>query len=207
MYKKLRLIAILLVLSICFTSCVESIPSNDDTSSNTSIDKDNNSDTALKNDEMKLDLLKNINNNALNGKVINCEFAVESSNIDSVIQTYGEANNSEFIEAAKGQYYTFANKSLVFGCNKGSQVFEIRSFDKKLSTLTLNDITKFFGPPQYNIVTSLNENIIGYVISPELKLEFILPNNDTNDSSLHHYCVFWPKGTVNSMAGDYGREW
>lgn len=216
MYKKLTFICILLALSTLTTSCIEITQQGNYYSPDLSNDKNNNdpnnssinSDySSYDNDTFKLELIKKIYDNAVNGKVINCDFKVENTTIDSVINSYGSANKSEFVESAKGQYYTFASKSLVFGCNKGSQVFEIRSFDKVLQALNLTDIEDYFGRPEYNIVTSFNETLIGYSISPELKIEFILPHNNDNNPILHHYCVLWPKGTVNSMANDPGRQW
>ena len=66
----------------------------------------------------------------------------------------------------------------------------------------------FFGTPDHNI-TSNGEIILGYVAGADYKILFVFkaPTNNNTDPELDHYSVLYPKGTVNSMAGDPGREW
>lgn len=63
--------------------------------------------------------------------------------------------------------------------------------------------------PGYDKIISGNQHIIGYVVSPTYKLEFIFPQENTNqpDPTLDHMNVLYPSGTVNSMADDPGRQW
>lgn len=41
------------------------------------------------------------------------------------------------------------------------------------------------------------------------KIEFVFPLSAANNSNpmMNHYLVLYPAGTVNSMAGDPGRQW
>ena len=39
-------------------------------------------------------------------------------------------------------YATFTNKNIVFGFNKGSQVFDVRSYHAELKLITLQEIEK-----------------------------------------------------------------
>lgn len=231
MKKKFIVLSSILALSMFMVSCVNNNynPSNDsgisdnsgnsgnntnkndkpstDDSDNNKNDDNSNSNNASDTDIVKKQVLNEINNNAKNGKVINCEYAVQTSVIEKIIEGWGKADSNEHVDAAKGDYYTFSNKGVVFGCNKGSQVFEVRSFDKTLNTLTLKDVMDFFGSPQYDVTTSGNERIIGYVINSDYKIEFVFPNGGSDSSTLDHYGILWPKGTVNMMADDKGREW
>ncbi|MGG1680190.1 DUF4309 domain-containing protein [Neobacillus sp. NRS-1170] len=69
-------------------------------------------------------------------------------------------------------------------------------------------VKKAYGTPAYD-VKSNGEEIIGYVVSSEYKilLVFPQPSNNNQDPVMDHYSVLYPRGTVNSMVGDPGRQW
>ena len=150
-------------------------------------------------------LLDSISDAANSGKVINCDFAAKETTMSDVKAQWGNADSSSWITAAKGMYYTYSKHNIVLGANKGDQVFEVRSTDTSLSALKLSDVESKFGTPQYN-VTSDGQNIIGYKISDEFKILFVFNVGATNPALLH-YSILYPAGTVNSMAGDPGRQW
>ncbi|MDU1055050.1 YjgB family protein [Clostridium baratii] len=156
------------------------------------------------NSKSKLDtLLLKIKVDAIKGQVINSNYKLGDS-IDSVIEKLGRPSSESYVESAKGDYFKFDSNNLIFGCNKGEQIFEIRSLDKSLDELNLNNVENFFGKPDYNITTKLNEKIIGYKISGKFKILFVF---DNKNSKLKHYSVLYPELTKNSMVGDKGREW
>ncbi|MBW7571536.1 YjgB family protein [Caproiciproducens faecalis] len=153
-------------------------------------------------------LLKLMKETAEKGKVINCDFAVQSNVIEDVQEKWGKEDQSEYISAAKGTYATYSKKGFVFGFNKGSQLFEVRSFDSQLKGITLSKTEEIFGKPDYD-VTSGKDRIIGYVVSKDYKMLMVFPNPKASgeDAVLDHYSVFYPAGTVNMMADDHGRQW
>lgn len=51
-----------------------------------------------------------------------------------------------------------------------------------------------------------NERIIGYKVNDDFKLLFVFSDSKSEVSVLDHYSVLYPRGTVNSMADDPGRE-
>lgn len=160
--------------------------------------------TNKNNNESNLDkLMKKIKEYAIEGKVINSNFKLGDS-ISNVIDKLGKPSNESYVEAAKGDYFTFYSKNLVFGCNKGEQIFEIRRLENNLSNLNLNDIENFFGKPDYNVITKLNEKIIGYKIPKNFKILFVF---DNKTDKLKHYSVLYPELTKNSLAGYKAREW
>lgn len=183
----------------------------DVTNSTNSVNTINNSATNTNNtdksseDQSPQELLSSIIDAANEGRVINCEFAVKNTNISDVEEKWGKVDSSEWVTAAKGMYFTYSKYAIVFGANKGNQVFEVRSLTNQLNTLQLSAVKEKFGTPQYDVKTN-GEEIIGYKITEEFKILFVFKEGAANPV-LTHYSVLYPAGTVNSMAGDKGREW
>lgn len=158
--------------------------------------------------DSKKAMLLNMMKLAKQGKVTNCDFAVKEATIDNIIKVWGPANNTVYVASAKGNYATYSYHNVVFGFNKGEQVFEVRSFDAALKDLSLAKIKEVFGSPSYDSKTK-SEEIIGYKAGTEFKIEMVfkLPTNSNSIPVMDHYNVLYPAGTVNSMAGDSGRQW
>jgi hypothetical protein len=142
------------------------------------------------------------------GRVVNSDFSAKNTVIDDVKSKWGEPDKTDWVPAAKGNYSTYSGRAVVFGFNKGSQIFEVRSYDKELQKISLDKVKKVYGPPAYDVKIN-GEEIIGYVISEEFKIELVFPQptNTNPDPMLVHYLVLYPKGTVNLMANDSGRQW
>lgn len=164
---------------------------------------DNNSSSDKKMTTSETKILSNIKNSANEGKVINSGFRLGDT-IGTVIDSLGEPSERKYVKSAKGDYFTFSKNNIVIGCNKGEEIFEVRSFDKELNTVTFDDVQSFFGKPDYKTNTKFNEKIIGYQINKKFKILFVFDDKSLN---LKHYSVLYPKLTSNSMLGDLGREW
>lgn len=187
--------------------------SNNDTKksdSNNASHKDNkdNNVSNNKNTNKKLDnktekLLKDIKEKAIKGEIIDYDFKLGDSIYD-VIDKLGKPSSENYVAEAKGNYFNFDSYNLSFGCNKGDQIFEIRSLNKDLKSLYLNNVENFFGKPDYTVTTKSKEKIIGYKITKDFKILFVF---NTSTYKLDHYSVLYPSITHNSMAGDNGREW
>jgi len=139
------------------------------------------------------------------GWVLNAPYKVESDTIEAVTGELGEADSSDYVASAKGTYYTYGAEKLVIGVNKGEQIFEIRSFDDRLSEITLSDVTDYFGDPEH-LTRSDAELFVSYKLTDDFNIKFVFPRQSTNPA-VSHYCVIYPAGTVNMMADDPGREW
>lgn len=164
--------------------------------------------TSTKSDQKEL--LSDIMESAKAGKVINCDIAAnETANIWDIEEKWGKADKTEeWIPEAKGCYTTYSKSNIVFGSNKGGAIFEIRSFDSQLKNISLSMVKDAFGKPEYAVKTN-NQQIVGYTADTDYKLLFVFPepSKSNKDPKLDHYCVLYPKGTVNIMSGDKGREW
>ncbi|TKH97996.1 DUF4309 domain-containing protein, partial [Bacillus wiedmannii] len=82
---------------------------------------------------------------AKEGKVPNVPFAAHTGDIEEIEKAWGKADKTE--QAGNGMYATFTNKNVSFGFNKGSQVFDVRSYHAELKSITLQDIEKALGKP------------------------------------------------------------
>ncbi|MCQ6546672.1 YjgB family protein, partial [Bacillus wiedmannii] len=82
---------------------------------------------------------------AKEGKVPNVPFAAHTGDIEEIEKDWGKADKTE--QAGNGMYATFANKNVSFGFNKGSQVFDVRSYHAELKSITLQEIEKALGKP------------------------------------------------------------
>ncbi|MHC0039544.1 DUF4309 domain-containing protein [Pseudoneobacillus sp. C159] len=189
--------------------------SNNVSQSNTTKDKtsnaspsNNNTSVLSSNGDTQRKLLLSIMQLAKQGKIINLEYPVKTTVIEDVEIKLGNPDKADWVPNAKGNYAVFSKYNVVFGFNKGSQIFEARSFDKKLNELSLSMVKKVFGTPAYD-VKSNDEEIIGYVANSEYKilLVFPMPSNSNPDPVMDHYSVLYPKGTFNNMSNDPGRQW
>ncbi|WP_242833886.1 M56 family metallopeptidase [Desulfosporosinus sp. OT] len=153
-------------------------------------------------------LLLNMTKLAQQGKVINSDFPVKTSTIEDIEKVLGKADTTEYVAAAKGRYATYSSHKLVFGINKGEQIFETRSYDNQLRNVSLGNVKAVLGTPAYD--TKYNgQEIIGYTAGPQFKIEMVFsqPTTSIPDPVIDHYSVLYPQGTVNSMADDPGRQW
>lgn len=153
-------------------------------------------------------ILSNIMSLGKQGKVINSDFLAKINTIEDVEKKWGKADKTDWVPAAKGSYATYKSYNIVFGLNKGNQIFEIRTYDSILKSITLSKTKAVLGTPAYD-AKSNNEEIIGYVASQDFKVEMVFPAPSKNnpDPVMDHYNVLYPAGTVNSMSNDPGRQW
>lgn len=177
------------------------------TSSNNS-KQDSNSQTAL---------LESIKDSASQGKVINCNFPVYTTSVDDLKEKLGKVDREASVPQIKNsKFYTYSKYNLVFGV-KRDQVFEVRSFDNRLSQLSFSMVKNFFGNPEYNAVIN-NEKIIGYTTSVvnnttrekyKVKIEFVFSKavNGASNPILNHYFILDPRSTTDDMANDPGIQW
>lgn len=171
-------------------------------------DGKDNSSQQIKRDNSQKVLLDSIKSLAKQGKIINCNFSAKSTVIEDVEKEWGKANKADWVPKAKGTYATYSKYNVVLGFNKGSQIFEVRSFDSRLKQMSLSMVKKAFGTPEYDVKFN-GEEIIGYTAGQEFKILFVFTQTkkDSNDFLMDHYSVLYPKGTVNMMADDPGRQW
>ena len=147
-------------------------------------------------------LLKSIKHLAEEGGILNCDFTVEDSLISDMISEYGHPDRDNYVSSAKGNYATFSRDNIVAGYNKGEQVFELRSYSKRLHIINKDDLLEEWGRPDHS-TKSGSETMESYVLNHKYNIKFVFESNDI----LNHYNVIWLDGTEDSMAGDHGRNW
>lgn len=139
--------------------------------------------------------LKELLQLAKQGKVPGVEYAAHSSIIDDVEAAWGEPDIQE--AAGKGIYATYTGKHVVFGFNKGSQIFDVRSSAANLHKLTLKQIEAVLGQPDDTSVNG-SDDIYIYQAGKQYQLKFIIPEAA---GTVDHISVFSEQDSINNMAG------
>ncbi|PFV78022.1 hypothetical protein COL05_18850 [Bacillus sp. AFS059628] len=132
---------------------------------------------------------------AKEGKVPNVPFAAHTGDIEEIEKAWGKADKTE--QAGNGMYATFTNKNVSFGFNKGSQVFDVRSYHAELKSITLQDIEKALGKPAAVKING-EDKIYVYKVNNQFELKFIIPKSI---GKVNHISVFSPEDSINKMAG------
>ncbi|MDR2995838.1 MAG: YjgB family protein [Bacillus cereus] len=132
---------------------------------------------------------------AKEGKVPDVPFAAHTGDIEEIEKAWGKANKTE--HAGNGMYATFTNKNVVFGFNKGSQVFDVRSYHAELKSITLQEIEKALGKPS-SVKGNSEDKIYVYKVNNQFELKFVIPKST---GKVDHISVFSPEDSINKMAG------
>ncbi|WP_274650957.1 YjgB family protein [Paenibacillus humicola] len=139
--------------------------------------------------------LKELLASAKKGRIPGIPFAAHTNLIEDVQKSWGKADNTD--AAGKGLYATYSKKHAVIGFNKGEQIFDVRSNDPKLQTLTLKQIEQTLGKPA-DITKNGDDSIYIYQANSDYQLKFIIPKST---GKVDHISVYAPKDSINNMAG------
>ncbi|KLA31464.1 MULTISPECIES: DUF4309 domain-containing protein [Bacillus] len=139
--------------------------------------------------------VKNLFELAKEGKVPNVPFAAHTGDIEEIEKAWGKADKTE--QAGNGMYATFTNENVSFGFNKGSQVFDVRSYHAELKLITLQEIEKALGKPN-SVKVNGEDKIYVYKVNNQFELKFIIPKST---GKVNHISVFSPEDSINKMAG------
>lgn len=183
---------------------IKDSPKNDELKNNP-LDKEETEPTAEKNDYEFKQKLDDIMSSAKYGTVLNLEFKDGETNISDIEDKWGKADTTDYVEGAKGYYSTYSDHNMVFGWNKGGQIFEIRYMGDPETKVPCNVVKEIYGEPDY--VSSYDEcAILGYKVNEKFKLLMVF-DGMSEDAKLDHYSVLYPEITANSMKADPGRDW
>ncbi|MFM9328142.1 YjgB family protein [Paenibacillus mesotrionivorans] len=143
----------------------------------------------------KKQLLHEVLELAKQGKAPGVEFAAHTSLIEDVEKAWGEPDNKD--SAGQGIYSTYSKKNTVFGFNKGSKIFDVRSSAPNLQELKLADIEAALGKSE-DIRKNGDDTIYVYPAGKDFELKFIIP---AATGKVSHISVFSPQDSKNNMAG------
>jgi hypothetical protein len=132
------------------------------------------------------------------GIVVGIPFAVQTS-LEAVQKSWGSISKQD--TAGAGIYVNYSSHNAAFGINKGEQIFDVRSYSPSFQSLTLKEIENVLGSPG-EIRESADSYIYMYPAGPNNQILWVFPKlkNGQSSETLDHVSVFWPQGTVNSMA-------
>jgi hypothetical protein len=141
-------------------------------------------------------LIKELMALAKTGKIPDVKFGAHTGMIDDVEKAWGEADKQD--AAGKGFYRTYSKKHVVFGFNKGSQIFDVRSSDPSLQKLTLKEIENVLAKPD-DITVNGDDTIYIYKANEQYQLKFVIPKST---GKVDHISVYSAEEAVaNNMAG------
>ena len=143
----------------------------------------------------KTKTIQNLVSLAKAGQVPGIAFSAHQDTIDRVIKTWGKAD--QVARVNNNAYATYSKHKTVFGYNKGSQIFDVRSNRSDLQVLTLKDIEAALGKPA-DTTKNGTDTIYIYTVSKQFQLKFII---SAKTSKVDHISVFSPKDAGNNMAG------
>jgi len=148
------------------------------------------------------ELLTTLRDLAKNGQTLGSEYRVEKDVFDTVEQQWGKPDLVSYVSGIT--YNTYRDRGLVFGFNKGMQIVDIGSYNYQLQYVSLADVVKTLGKPQ-STANVAGQTIYTYKVNDnyELKIVFSGIADGTNDDKvfIDHMNVFYPRGTINNMAG------
>jgi hypothetical protein len=127
------------------------------------------------------------------GTVKNCSFPASTTVIDEVMLYWGEPDQEDFV--AGNRYFSFTSHGIVFGVNKGEQIFDVRSYSKEIQQITFDEVEKVLGKPD-NVHSNSGDKIWVYNVNEKFQLKFV-----GSKSTIDHISVFYPAGAKNQMAG------
>ncbi|MGW8448118.1 YjgB family protein [Bacillus wiedmannii] len=168
------------------------VKSNNEGSEKTKTDSST-KDTVI--NQKSINHIKDLFELAKEGKVPNVPFAAHTGDIEEIERDWGKADKTE--QAGNGMYATFTNKNVSFGFNKGSQVFDVRSYHAELKLITLQEIEKALGKPA-SVKVNGEDKIYVYKVNNQFELKFIIPKST---GKVNHISVFSPEDSINKMAG------
>jgi peptidoglycan-N-acetylglucosamine deacetylase len=131
---------------------------------------------------------KQIRDLALNGKGLNSEFTLKT-NIQKVYENWGDPDYTD--KYNEYFYAMYEKRDITFGFYENGEIFDIRSYDDKLQSLTYDQIMSALGEPTDTKRVN-DESIYVYKLNEDIELKFIIPNKS---GTVDHTSVFLTKKT------------
>jgi len=173
-------------------------PSNNSTASSASQGNSSGSSGVSNSADSAIALVKESIKLAKQGRAIDIPYAVQQ-NLGVVQNAWGKPDSQN--SAGAGIYATYGSHAAAFGFNKGEQIFDVRSYSSKVKTITLANIEAVLGQPGETRQTS-DSVIYMYPAGPDNQLLWVFSKSSSGavGKTVDHVSVFWPQGTVDSMA-------
>ncbi|GGB69333.1 polysaccharide deacetylase family protein [Fictibacillus barbaricus] len=167
----------LLLLTVLLTACnrevEEIVPLSKETKVSEEKEKEKEKEKEIKKDKdhKNIRLIRRILDLASKGMVPDSDFKL-SDHIKEVHNKWGDPSKTDRYK--EYFYENYSNRTITFGYSGDGEIFDIRSYNKELGTLTFGDITSSIGKPEYSRNVN-NELIYGYRLQDGIELKFIVP--------------------------------
>lgn len=147
-------------------------------------------------------LIHKIIDSANSGKLPGDSFVVGKTDISMIEKDW--TTPSSISKTSQGVYASFNAHSMAFGYYRNSPIFDIRSYDKSIQTITLNDVKKVMGEPSdisYYNSGEIHQQILIYQVNNSNQLKWVMdmPSNQTPNPKIDHISLFNQQIAKNSI--------
>lgn len=139
---------------------------------------------------------------AKKGKVINADFTSGQTTPEEIRNEWG--NPSGKSDTGVGTYAVYKKQNISIGYSGNSPIFDLRSFDDNLKTISLSEIQQVMGKPgdiHFYKDADHNQEILIYPLSNSYQLEWVIKKPSASNPNPHvdHISVYDRKATVDSL--------
>ena len=129
------------------------------------------------------DLISAIIAAAESGRIAEAPFQIGSTHFQDVKDEWGEPDQVN--QAGYGYYAEYAEKGVTVGYIKEGLIFDVRSYNDSLHTITYAKIEEILGEPDEKTYYG-TDDIYVYQLNEEFQLKFIIPQKE---KGVHHISV------------------
>lgn len=147
-------------------------------------------------------LVQHVVSAAKNGKIMGADFTVGKTTANDVKKAWGTPTASSNLSV--GTYSVYKKQNVAIGFTGNSPIFDLRSYDAGLHSISLSAIEKVLGKPTnilfYNDAHH-HQEILTYAIGNGLQLKWIIPKPTASNKNpkVDHISVYDPKARTNSL--------
>lgn len=130
------------------------------------------------------------------GMIADAPFQLGNTNFQDVKAEWGEPDQVN--QAGYGYYAEYAEKGVTVGYIKEGSVFDVRSYNDSLYSITYSMIEEALGEPDEKRSYG-TDDIYVYQLNEEFQLKFIIPQDE---EGVHHISIFSQK-TLDATTQEY----
>ena len=167
----------LLLLTVLLTACYREVKHSEPTSKETKVhehaENENVNEIENNKDDKNIRLIRQILDLATKGMALDSDFKL----LDPIKEVHNSWGDPSKTDRYKEYFYDeYSNRTITIGYSGDGEIFDIRSYNKVLGTLTIDEISSSIGKPSFSRNVN-DESIYGYRLEDGIELKFIIANS------------------------------